>query len=706
MKKAKTFLVSMLVLCGLTACTDNQTSDPSIQTGDSSIQTSSSLNTPSTSTSTSTKKTWDATLQADMQANLGEVLPYFELGTDAAYGFYDDPDYGIMFYAEDYDSNDFTSALITIFTRNGYSYSEDQDIYFKENNLGTLLVEIFYYDDGENFGNCVYAYMNAVRADWSEEEKANMLATWGFEIPFFELGENSEYSFEEGSLTAYDYSTEDLTASLAAVFTNLGFTYDGEDEQSFEYYIKEIDNGCIIEVAIRFIDDPEYGGNEVYGYVLYPYEEVKNEFLSEENTYLSDTWLEDEFKAHLSTKIELPDPLEDEILYTEDFFTDEETEETEPYVWVFFLDNNDYINTLQEAGWTVALNEIYLEYFGIELYEATDPDEIMFMEIQFYQVVEGLCVSATIYRIGEETTILSQDYNGEYVIMDEAGTLKEMSIANDYLMLDEKFWLVTGCDNNDYTLMNGNESMTLTIDNTVTLTDTENTYKCFKVTTIKLDRDHQGTYTNDDKTVVITASSITLNGEPVKVVTMDNDGIYVVINDTLYVMEITVSEATSLVIKNVLTSEVFASLDRDMTIIPALEDATFDMTSVNTIPTEDAADKVVFESGNGIVTLEKSNSSTNANNGLPENYSELRIYGGQKLTFEVLDGTMTQIVIEYSSIKGNSISLEDSVVTGGTASYGTNTITITADANADVVSIQFNGSSGHVKVTSITVSAE
>ena len=352
---------------------------------------------------------WTDEDQLYMLLFLGDILPYFELGEEFEYGFDSDDD-GVHFYAVDTDTNDLTDYVIGIFEEDGYIYYSEQSGFtylYKDVYSGEIVVQIGYYDDGEYYGNVVFAWLDGSveeeKTDWTDEEKANMVATWGFEIPFFALGEYAEWYFEDGYLAAWDYSTTDLTDELIAMFIDLGFEYDELDDEGFHYLLKEIDDGIIV-IALTFVDDAEEGGNEVYGYVI----------------------------------------------------------------------------------------------------------------------------------------------------------------------LDE------------------------------------------------------------------------VDGE-------------------------------------------------------------FDFTSK--VASESSAEKVVFQSGNSVVVLEKgSNTSTPANNGLPETYGELRVYGGQVLTFSVLEGSIDTITITYSSIKGDKFNLEGSVITGGTVEYGVGEIVITADSNVDEVSIQFGGTSGHIKITGAVVS--
>ncbi|MCH5180157.1 MAG: hypothetical protein J1F32_02945 [Erysipelotrichales bacterium] len=698
MKKMKTFLVTMLALCGLTACGTNNDSQPSTPNSEN--------------TSTSKEVIWSEEIDADMELYLGTVLPYFELGNEFEYGF-DEDEEGIYFYAYDYDTKDLTDNIVNVFEKAGYEYDSEYEGYtflYKETSLGDLIVQIGYYSDVDDYGNTVFAWIpseddsgDTEKNGWTDEEKADMLDTWGFEIPFFAEGLDAEMYFESGSLTSYIYDI-DMTDDLIDIFLDLGFEYD-ELSDGYHYLIMDIEDG-IIEVAIAYTEDEDYGNyTEVYGYILYPYALIRDEFMSDGDAVLSQDWIEEEIKEYLETRIAIPEPESSEFAYVEYIYSDEETSENTPCVDVLFLDEGDYFADLEELGWSIELDFFYYYFFGIEYYNTVDPTGTIEMDLYVEQVIEGYCLYASIYRIGEEPTVLSTEYNGEYVVMDDNGALSEMTISNDVVTFANKTWTVTSEEDDVYTLVSDDDSMTLTINEEITLADENVTYTCIKVEEVKLSRAEQGTYNNGTMTVVIEKNTVTINEEDAKVVALTDDGILVVIDDVLYVFEITVEEeSTSLVIRNVFTEEEYATLEKETSLDRVVEDVTFDLTSMETSEESDA--KVVFEKDDAQIILEKGNNkNTGANNGLPSQYKHLRVYSGQKLTFAV-DGTIDTIKIAYSSVeKADKFNLEGCVVTGGTIEFGANELIITADADVSEVSIQFAGTAGHIRVTSVVISA-
>ena len=527
MKKIKAFLVSMLALCGLAACEttdDSKTSEPSLSTSEhGSVDASTSNSTGGNSQSTSVlpdENGWDNETKASMQVYLGEVLPYFELGTDFEYGFDEDED-GIYFYAMDYDTNDLSQSVIEFFEDEGYIYDSEQfgyTILYKETNNGDLVIQIGYYDDGENYGNVVFAWLESGEYNgdgWTDEDQLYMFIYLGDILPYFELGDGFEYGFDEDEdgiyFYAMDLDTNDLTDYVIGVFEEDGYIYDGE-QSGFTYLYKDVYYGEIV-VQIGYGD-----GNVVFAWLEGSVvDEEKTDWTDEEKANMVATW-----------GFEIP-----------------------------FFELGEYASWFFEEGYLAAWD-----------YSTTD---------------------------------LTQDLIKVFV---------DLGFEYDELGDDGYHYLIKEIDGG-------------IIEVAITFVDDE-------------------------------------------------------------------EEGGNEVYGYILLDEV---------------DGEFDFTYKTA--SESSEEKVVFQSGNSVITLEKgSNASTPANNGLPEDKGELRVYSGHKLTFSVLEESIDTITINYSSVSGDKFKLKESVVTGGTVEYGTGEIVITANQNVSEVSMQMGGTAGHIKITSVVITTK
>ena len=538
MKNIKTTLVAMLALCGLSACGGNNNSQPSTQP---SAPTSDSTSNSSETSTPQFTGDWDVEMKANMRLYLGEVLPYFELGTDAEYGF-DSDDYGDYFYAWDYDTKDLTDSVIAVFEAAGfeydYSYDDGTEEYIKEVSDGVLYLNVGYYSSDEDCGNEVYVWLEAdsgydtpVDGDWDEGTKLYMELFFGEILPYFELGEDFDYGFDMDDnigmyFYAWDFDTLDYSSVAEEAFLAAGFEYYGEDEYGTVYYTKEnsYDELLVVELGYYVYESGDCG--------------------------------------------------------------------TEVYVYIEGNGGEDYPDYSNKTDWTDEEKADMLATWGFE--------------IPFIQLGEDP------YYYFEDGNLIAYDYD-------------RTDRTEDIIAIFENLGFVYDGD----------------------------------------DEEGYSYYVKELEDVIIEVSIAFFDDEDY----FGNEVYgYLLTNDT---------------------------------------DADGEFSFTSKIPTEESKDRVVFESGNSVIVLEKgSNTSTPANNGMPATYGELRVYGGHKLTFSVLEGSIDTITINYSSVSGDKFKLEESIVTGGTVSYGAGEIVITANSNTSEVSMQMGGTAGHIRITSVVITTK
>lgn len=144
----------------------------------------------------------------------------------------------------------------------------------------------------------------------------------------------------------------------------------------------------------------------------------------------------------------------------------------------------------------------------------------------------------------------------------------------------------------------------------------------------------------------------------------------------------------------------------EVTNVYKIAEGIFDM-SISLQRTEASSEKAVYVSGFATMTIEK-NKSTNPVGGdglafLPDANGISRLYGSQKITINVTDGSyIKSVVFNSNGAKGGANAVTNGTITGGTAtSDSTNMVsTIVADANTSTITIIL---SSQIRVTSIEV---
>lgn len=373
------------------------------------------------------------------------------------------------------------------------------------------------------------------------------------------------------------------------------------------------------------------------------------------------------------------------------------------------FDSNDsaaeyasYSATLKAAGWKVKLvadEENGDAYYAVD---ASLQTGIMFyIDSQNYFTID-------IYAYDEELfgkfNTLDESYNGSYIAY-TATEAKEITIANDVVTIAGTAWNITAENSGVYTLTKDTTSIFMKdVNGTLLLSDNAESFDTpsetlMKIETVEVPATLRGEYTGS-MTVVITKSSLTIDGNEAQLVKVLDDKYIVYYQNSLFEASVTVEgETATLVIKDFFTKADVATLTRSGT-VEIIEDSVFDFTTkpVAKVSTEE---ELSYESANATFKVLKGTATTKANNFVAEEKGAVRAYHGQTVVISVTKGTIDSIEIE--GVEGKGLVITDSTVSGGTMSKTNNGVSISAEAGATEITFVLAGSKGNFEMTKITV---